>query len=279
MSKRTRTSKIEKWIKEGRGSGIGVDYKPWLNIQDVSSLGRSTRLKGIKTGRQHEFLSDLERNYFYLTEFSDSVVDIREQYPLLPLEETLVIADELGIKHPADPKTNEPIVMTTDFLLTVNKGEGNVELARTIKMKDELLKERILEKFEIERVYWEKRGVDWGIVTELEIPKTLARNISYIHDYYDIQQYDAFQNIDWQTIEDLSMELLKRVLDKDKSIREITSVFDKEVHLPLGSGMTLFYHLLAQKIIQIDMLNPLNVEETMVIQTIDESKLKQVKYG
>lgn len=279
MSKRTRTSKIEKWIKEGRGSGMGVDYKPWLNIQDVSSLGRSTRLKGIKTGRQHEFLSDLERNYFYLTEFSDAVADIREQYPLLPLEETLVIADELGIKHPADPKTNEPIVMTTDFLLTVNKGEDSVELARTIKMKDELLKERILEKFEIERVYWEKRGVDWGVVTELEIPKTLARNISYIHDYYDIQQYDAFQNIDWQTIEDLSMELLKRLLDKDSSIREITSVFDKEVHLPLGSGMTLFYHLLVQKIIQIDMLNPLNVEETMVIQTIDESKLKQVKYG
>lgn len=279
MSKRTRTSKIEKWIKEGRGSGIGVDYKPWLNIQDVSSLGRSTRLKGIKTGRQHEFLSDLERNYFYLTEFSDSVVDIREQYPLLPLEETLVIADELGIKHPTDPKTNEPIVMTTDFLLTVDKGEGRVELARTIKMKDELLKERVLEKFEIERVYWKKRGVDWGIVTELEIPKTLARNISYIHDYYDIQQYDAFQNISPQSIEDLAMELLKRVLDTDKSIREITNVFDKEVHLSLGSGMTLFYHLLAQKIIQIDMLKPLNVEETMVIQTIDESKLKQVKYG
>ena len=78
MSKRTRTSKIEKLIKEGRGSGVGADYKPWLNIQDVSSLGRSTRLKGIKTNRQHEFLSALERNYFYLTEYSDFVVDIRE---------------------------------------------------------------------------------------------------------------------------------------------------------------------------------------------------------
>ena len=32
MSKRTRTSKIDKWIKEGRGSGIGPDYKSWLNI-------------------------------------------------------------------------------------------------------------------------------------------------------------------------------------------------------------------------------------------------------
>ena len=47
MSKRTRTSKVEKWIKEGRGSGIGADYKSWLNIQDVSSLGRSTRLNFI----------------------------------------------------------------------------------------------------------------------------------------------------------------------------------------------------------------------------------------
>lgn len=189
----------------------------------------------------------MERNYFYLTEFSDSIVDIREQYPLLPLEETLVISDELGIKHPTNPKTGEPIVMTTDFLLTVNKSEGSVELARTIKMKDELLKERVLEKFEIERVYWKKRGVDWGIVTELEIPKTLARNISYIHDYYDIQQYDAFQNISPQFIEDLGIELLKRVLDTDKSIREITNLFDKEVHVSLGSGMTLFYHFVNSK--------------------------------
>lgn len=149
MSKRTRTSKIEKWINEGRGSGVGSDYKPWLNIQDVSSKGRSTRLKGTKTNRQHEFLSDLERNYFYLTEYSDFVVDIREQFPLLPLEETIVIADELGIKHPTDPKTNESIVMTTDFLLTVDKGEGLVEFARTIKMKDELLKERVICSFEI----------------------------------------------------------------------------------------------------------------------------------
>lgn len=35
MSKRARTSKIEQWIKEGRGSGIGVDYKPWLKDSSV----------------------------------------------------------------------------------------------------------------------------------------------------------------------------------------------------------------------------------------------------
>jgi len=97
--------KVEKWIKEGRGSGIEKDYKPWLNIQDVSSLGRSTRLRGIKTKRQHEFLSDLERNYFYLTEYTDFIVGIREQFPLLPKSETLVIVNELGLKHPTNPDT------------------------------------------------------------------------------------------------------------------------------------------------------------------------------
>lgn len=279
VSKRKRTSKIEKWIQDGRGSGIGADYKPWLKIKDVSSKGRSTRLKGIKTNRQHEFLSDLERNYFYLTEYSDIVIDIREQFPLLPVEETIVIADELGLKHPTNPKTNEPVVMTTDFLLTVDKGEGLVELARTIKMKDELLKERVIEKFEIERVYWERRNIDWGIVTELEIPKEIALNISYIHDYYHIQQYDTFQSMNEQYIEDLAMALLQRILSEGKSIREVTNLFDKETHMPLGSGMTLFYHLLAQKIIRVGMLEPLNVEQPIVIQSIDESKLKKVKYG
>lgn len=103
--------------------------------------------------------------------------------------------------------------MTTDFLLTMDKGEGLVELARTIKMKDELLKERVIEKFAIERVYWERRNIDWGIVTELEIPKEMAKNLSYIHDYHDIQQYDAFQNMNPNHIEDLAMALLQSVLN------------------------------------------------------------------
>ncbi|MGK9484730.1 TnsA endonuclease N-terminal domain-containing protein [Bacillus tropicus] len=279
MSKRKRTSEIEKWIKEGRGSGIGINYKPWLKIQDVSSLGRSTRLKGIKTSRQHEFLSDLERNYFYLTEHSDFIFDIREQFPLLPLEETIVIADELGIKHSIDPKTGEPIVMTTDFLLTVDKGQGVFEVARTIKMKDELLKERVLEKFEIEREYWQRRDIDWGIVTEEEIHKIMARNISYIHDYYDIRDYDAFQEMSSQLIEDLSLSLMQRLLNDSRSVRTITSEFDADTHLPFGSSVTLFFYLLARKIIVIDMLKPLNLEEPVDIKSIDESKMKKVKYG
>lgn len=195
------------------------------------------------------------------------------------MEETIIIADELGIKHPTNPKNGELIVMTTDFLLTLDKGQGVFEAARTIKMKDELMKERVLEKFEIEREYWKRRDIDWGIVTEEEIPKTMARNISYMHDYYNIRDYDVFKEISEQHIEDLSISLMRRLLNQTSSIRAITNEFDSDTHLPFGSGVTLFYYLLAQKIIRINMEETLNLEQPILIQSIDEKRLKQVRYG
>ncbi|MGE7987914.1 TnsA endonuclease C-terminal domain-containing protein [Lysinibacillus fusiformis] len=56
-----------------------------------------------------------------------------------------------------------------------------------------------------------------------------------------------------------------RILNECQSIRENTNVFDKETHMPLGSGMKLFYHLLPQKIIRVDILELLNVEQPIVI--------------
>jgi len=151
-------SKIDRFIKEGRGQGTGSDYLPWLRVQDVPSTGRSTRGVGWTTGRQHTFLSDLERDYFYALDFADEVTDIREQYPLLPLEETKLIAEKLSVEHPKDPKTGVDIVMTTDFVITYK----DKEFARTVKPSKELENDRILEKFEIERIYWESHQVDWG---------------------------------------------------------------------------------------------------------------------
>lgn len=110
IAKRKRNIDINKRLKEGRGSGRVKDYKPWL-----PSLGRATRLKGIKTQRQYELLLGQERNYFYILDFLNIVEDIPEQYPLLPIEETILIANELGIEHSKNPETGEYNVMTTDF--------------------------------------------------------------------------------------------------------------------------------------------------------------------
>ncbi len=228
MAKRKRSQSVDKMQKDGRGLGLGIEYKPWLHIQDVSSLGRSTRLKGIKIPRQYDFLSDLERNYFYLLEYSDEVVDIREQYPLLPIEETLLIADELGIKHSIEPKTQEPIVMTTDFVVTT-KGQENTDVARTIKYKNDLADERVLEKFEIERVYWERKGINWGIVTENEISKTMTTNIAFVHSYADLRYIDGFQEIGQSELDDYSVYLIGKLLSKEFSVREVAHQLEKKL--------------------------------------------------
>lgn len=274
MSKRKRISKTEKWIKEGRGTGVGSEYKPWLKIQDVSSNGRSTRLKGIKSKRQYEFLSDLERNFFYIVEFSGDVIDIREQFPLLPIEETIVIADELGIKHPMHPVSKEPVVMTTDFLITVNTQKGIVEEARTIKVKDELLKERVLEKFEIEREYWKRRNVDWGIVTESEISKIIALNISYFYNYYFLDEYYPFNQMNEIEIQMYKALLIDKLFKKPQTVlRQVLHSFDIETQLPVGSGITLFYNLLITKMIKINLSEKLDFDKIVSIDFNNPSTL------
>lgn len=277
MAKRKRIHNIEKMIKEGYGSGISKDYKPWIHIQDVPSIGRVTRVKGIKTGRQHELLSDMERNYFYILEFSDRVTDIREQYPLLPMEETISIADELGIEHPKNPETGEEIVMTTDFLVTVSTGNGVKEVARTVKLKDDLLDRRVIEKFEIERQFWKRKNVNWAIVTEQEIDKIMAHNISFIQGYRDIKNVDGFIDMDSSDIQDLIYEFIKRIVDDKRSVRRISSEFDNDMNLPIGCGLSIYKYLLINKIIEVNMLNTIDVNNVIPIISVNNEQIKKVE--
>ncbi len=277
MAKRNRVKDNEKLLKESRGSGIGKEYLPWIRIQDVPSKGRVSRIKGITTGRQHELMSDMERDYFYLLDFSDEIIDIREQYPLLPIEDTLAIALELGIKHPEDPQTHEPIVMTTDFLITINKDDQFSDVARTIKPKDDLLNKRVLEKYEIERQYWKRKEIDWAIVTEQEINKTVAHNISFVHGYKNIEDIDSFLEISSLEIKDFIYEFLKRIVDDKRSMRNICSEFDSDMHLEKGSGLSIFKYLVINKIIDISLKEKIDVNKNILIKAIRENEVIKVE--
>ena len=87
--------KIQALVRAGRGQGEGAEYIPWLQIGDFSSQGRSHRIQDHENGRIHHLFSDLEADYYHILAWADTVVDIREQYPLLPVAETERIADTL----------------------------------------------------------------------------------------------------------------------------------------------------------------------------------------
>ncbi|MDP2680778.1 MAG: TnsA endonuclease N-terminal domain-containing protein [Rhodoferax sp.] len=74
----------------------------------------------------------------------------------------------MGVRHPADTQSRTDIVMTTDFVVNVRTGDTITLAARSVKPASELDKARTLEKQEIERRYWHVKGVDWGLVTDLD---------------------------------------------------------------------------------------------------------------
>jgi hypothetical protein len=279
MAKRKRENtpeKIEKKLDEGFGQGIGREYKPWLTIQEVPSQGRVTRLSGIKIDRQHDLMSDLERNYFYIAEFADCIKDIREQFPLLPQEQTLAIAEELGIKHPADPKTGENIVMTTDFLLTVEKAGQLTQVARTIKFTKDIMDYRTIEKLEIERRYWKIKDIDWGIVTEKDIDEALAWNVHITRPFYNLEGLDGFENMTLPYVEKLKAAFIREIVGQKISVRDTSDLFDERMMLKPGTSISLFKHLIIRKLVKIDMLKrlvidaPMDIEELWVTQQVQE---------
>jgi hypothetical protein len=268
VAKRNRDvtmKKIQKWIKEGRGQGEGSQYKPWLTIQDVPSSGLATRLKGWTSNRYHHLMSNLERDYCYLLDFSESVTDIREQYPLLPLDDTLIIAEKLGMKHPADPKTDEPIVMTTDFLISIDKSQ----VARSIKPSSELDNDRVIEKLEIERRFWKEKNIDWAIVTEQEIPENIVRNVSWFHREYDNQ--DIFK-LGAALVGNLE-QLMLRHLRTEEPINKAAALCDDSLGLEQGTSLAFFRYMLARKNWLVDLAEPISPHHPInILQVVSDMK-------
>ena len=153
-------TRYEAYLKSGRGrgrgQGEGVDYLPWISIHDFSSKGLSSRVYGHKSRRIHHFLSWNELYFFYILEWSDKVLDIREQFPLLDMELAIDVAQRAGVKYPRNNASGFPYLLTCDFMITTENGLK----ARTIKSISDLKNKRTLEKLEIERRYWNELGID-----------------------------------------------------------------------------------------------------------------------
>ena len=200
----------------------------------------------------HHLLSILELQYLYILEWSPLVVDIREQFPL-PLEDTLKIAARLGVKHPFDPKAKEPAVVTTDFVIDVECSGIPALKARSTKYSNDLNDLRTLEKLEIERTYWCEQGVEWGIVTECEIPSGLAKNIEWIHSALDPSEGPGLTAAD---IAFLEGELFREISEKPTaSLAQVGLELDSRSGLRGGTALWVVRHLIATRDWEVDMTN------------------------
>ncbi len=253
---------IDRRLAAGRGKGTGSDYQPWLRVQDVPSNGRIHRIRGCTTGRVHHLLSDLEAKVFYTFDYSPSVCDIREQFPLLPLAETLAIAEECGVTPPTDPVTKHPVVMTTDLLVTRRREGGSAYEARAIKYDSELKKPRVLEKLEIERRYWKQRNIDWGVIRECEIHQPLIDNIRWIRPYFNIA--DLYP-LTAEVIRKAASKLTRYVRHGSAPLCDVAQRCDVECGLSDGSSLTVVRHLLATRQWRVDLNERIRPGERLIL--------------
>lgn len=263
-------SDFNRSLKNKYGLGEGIDYKPWLRVQDVKSKkGQRTQVWGRKTGREHHLLSSIESQFFYLAEFSDSVVDIREQFPLLPLNLSQKIAATLGVEHPMVPNSAEPNIMTTDFLLTCRQGGREFYRAVSVKPEDGI-DQRTAEKLDIERIWWELLGVEFLFFTGNEITKAQSSNLQWATSPFraGIQTYSPSQVEAALAILEPGKHLLFDLCDKLVSMLQCRS----------EDGLNIVRYMIAEKRIDVDLSYSIESFGGVDILSVNREK-RQVSIG
>jgi hypothetical protein len=254
MAKRNPTNRsrtIERRLAEGRGQGRGADYRPWIEIHDLASRGQANRVKSPLHGRTCHLHSRLETDWFHAFHALRGLKDVREQYPLLELDETLALADQLGIVHPTDPKSQEACVVTTDFLLTFNDGIREFERAIAIKPAADLALERVLEKLEIERLYWSARNVDWRILTEKERPRALVKNMRWLLPHLDLPSSGEFTP---ELILKIRTVMEPEFAGGSRSLAAMATACDDRLGLAPGASLCVSRHLIGVGIWAVDLM-------------------------
>lgn len=143
------------------------------------------------------------------------------------------------------------MVMTTDILADAWSGGRLVQMAYSVKPGKDLDDPRARDKLEIERLYWEAKGIEWSIVTPTVLPVRLTRNIEWVHSFHQLddlaEPYPGFY-------QDAARRMLAQVGARPwLPLRQFCSDMEARLGLPTGDGLMLFRHLLAIKAVLCDM--------------------------
>lgn len=174
-------------LREGRGTGTGAAYKPWIKIRELNSSGTATSFPDWKHGRMVELLSQAELWWYVTLRWRDDVEDIREQFPL-DIESTTRIARTYGFR----PVQKGRKCMTTDFLVTWKDGTFSAFSVKTDRQSI-LSNRRTLELQAIEYEYWKERGIKWAILYKEDLnPVEIFNILDVVHMYKAENVHDEF---------------------------------------------------------------------------------------
>ncbi|HEY8890314.1 MAG TPA: TnsA endonuclease C-terminal domain-containing protein [Clostridium sp.] len=227
-------------------------YVPGIKVQDFSSRGRVSRIKGKTTNRIHHLISDLQTNLFYLLDYEESITDIKEHYPLLDLEEVVSDLADIRLDKFIDKKTGEKYVFTTTFVITLKSMSGEKYLALSVRNESELYRDLTLEKLELERRYWNKKRIGWAIITNKDLPMIKVKNIKWL--------YLGYTDIDFDKEQYIRQMITSRINLNQFMLKDILSYIDKELLLIVGTSLGVLKNMIIDKELIVNMDIPIDIE-------------------
>jgi hypothetical protein len=173
---------LRRRICQGRGTGQGTEYRRWLNIRDVPSRGTSSSVGGIRVQRPYHLLSELEVTYFFLIERRASVIDIREQWPILHVDRTLELCAERGVTHKYRGVYPEPF--TIDFLVTEEIDRKISYRAASIKTPEDAADPDVRRRLWVEYAWCREHGIFWTLVDTSSFNRTLLDTLRFMRGWF-----------------------------------------------------------------------------------------------
>ena len=95
------------------------------------------------------------------------------------------------------------------------------------------------------------------MVTEREVSKTLAENIKWLHPYLDLN------DLPQSDITRITMVMTPLVLQAKDSLADIAAICDDQLGLRPGLSLLVVRHLLANRVWQVNMVQPIQPSERL----------------
>lgn len=240
--------KVQQYIADGRGTGSGADYQPWLQYHDLSSIGRSHRVPGYKTQRVHHLFSDGEWKCFLTLQVDPMVSDIREQFPLDRMA-TWRCARELGFKHPITTD-GTPYVMTIDFMVTRRVGDRFVNQPLTFKYDPLDLTPRENELFAIQHRFFEQNNMTLRVIDASFFNDRVVKNADRVQAHFDISNFAFVKSVNVPDIARAIQQAIKSAAPI--SLLEMCRLLASHFSTQSQNVFAVVLHLFSREILETD---------------------------
>lgn len=269
---------IKQYIVDGRGTGHGVNYQPWLQIsrRGVPSNGNLV-FRPLPVGRHGHFLS---RNEWHMAMWLLwlGADDLREQFPLWPFAHphplhgrpelaqnrlpfssgTLAIARRLGISHGYFCGTRIPYIGTTDLMLTTFRQGRCSAVAIALKPKDMLsrsveMPQRVRERLALEMAYSAELSIPWTLLSDGEISRPLREGL-------ELAVRAVGPQIEPKKQDEYGVALTE-LLEEGLSVEDAIGKAQRIFKVDRASAVAAFHHGIWHRTIPIDIREPIVMSE------------------